>query len=152
MIEKNKAELIKKFELKEHPEGGYFKEVYLSDISIGEYKSSSVIYFLLEQNNFSGFHKIKFDEIWSFNYGSPLTVVEISEDGNLKETTLGIDTFVYVVKGGTIFASYVKDGFSLVSCIVSPSFDYQDFYLYKRDELLNMFPKHASKITLLTRI
>ncbi|MDR0831272.1 MAG: cupin domain-containing protein [Bacillales bacterium] len=150
----NKEEIIKKLELQPHAEGGYYKEIFLSDVEVGAYKSLSIIYFLLDENNFSAFHKIKFSEVWSFHLGNPLTVVEI-ENGILKETVLGDElnnnTFIYNVKGGNIFASYVKKGFALVSCFVSPSFDYKDFYLYKREELLNLFPNYKKEILKLTR-
>jgi predicted cupin superfamily sugar epimerase len=150
-----KEELISKLELIPHPEGGFYKEIYLSDYQVDNYKTLSIIYFLLDESNFSGFHKIKFDEVWSFNYGDPLTVVEIDEFGSVIETTLGdtlnSETFIHNVKGGNIFASYVKSGYSLVSCFVSPSFSYNDFYLYKRAELLKIYPNLKELINKLTR-
>ncbi len=64
--------LIKQYTMQPHPEGGWFKEVYRSDEYIphsalpdrftGKRVFSTAIYFLLEQGNFSAFHRIKSDE------------------------------------------------------------------------------------------
>lgn len=66
------ADIIKKLDLKHHPEGGYFKETYRSSVEIPsrnlpqDYTTSrnfsTCIYFLLTSEEFSAFHKIKQDE------------------------------------------------------------------------------------------
>jgi predicted cupin superfamily sugar epimerase len=76
--------LIEKYQLLPHPEGGYFKETYRSEEYIAHQalpsrftdkrNFSTAIYFLLEQGNFSAFHKIKSDECWHFYAGEALLV------------------------------------------------------------------------------
>lgn len=73
------SELIQKFNLLPHPEGGYFKETYRSVEQIpiiglperfkGDRPFSTAIYFLLAKANFSSFHKIQADECWHFYAG-----------------------------------------------------------------------------------
>lgn len=158
------SDIVSKFEMQPHPEGGYFLETYRSDIAIkpesfeGERSCSTGIYFLIEKDNFSAFHRIKSDEMWHFYAGNPLEVVEITPDGELKTTTIGNDILngevpQYVVKKDRWFASYCKDneGFSFVGCTVSPGFDFSDFELASRDELINSYPRHAEVIKKLTR-
>jgi predicted cupin superfamily sugar epimerase len=88
----NKAKkYIQKLQLKSHPEGGYYKEIYrageliLPDHLPKRYKESRAfstsIYFLLEGNQFSSFHRLKSDELWHFYDGSTLIIYTIDEKG-----------------------------------------------------------------------
>lgn len=78
---------IKKLKLERHIEGGSFKRVYQSKSKMlvpgsnNERHIATAIYFLLEGNDFSAFHRLQSDEIWSFNYGSPLTLYVIDKSG-----------------------------------------------------------------------
>ena len=161
--------LDKELNLLPHPEGGYYKETYRSkgvisnsclpsDFS-GERNIATGIYFLIEKGNFSALHKIKSDETWHFYYGDALEVIEINEQGNLKITKIGSniikgETFQYTVKANTWFGSRVSGNgnFSLVGCTVYPGFDFNDFELANKQDLINLFPQHQNIITQLTRI
>ena len=57
-----------------------------------------------------------------------------------------------LVKGGEIFGSSVdtENSYALVSCVVAPGFDFQDFELFNRAELIEQFPNHEEIITRLT--
>ena len=148
---------IQTLELLPHPEGGYYKETYRSTGNVsftqGERSFSTAIYFLLEKNNFSAFHKIKSDELWHFYSGDSLEVIEITTKGELKITELGPQNFQYCVPAGNWFGSRVKKGgsFSLVGCTVAPGFDFKDFEMAGRNKLLKEFPQHAAMIIELTR-
>ena len=162
------VDLVKVLKLKPHPEGGYYKETYRSADSIGvsglpqgfngPRQFSTAIYFLIEKNNFSAFHRIKSDETWHFYTGDALEVIEIDPFGNLKCTLVGSDLssdemFQYTVPAGHWFASRVKEGgeYSLVGCTVSPGFDFEDFEMASRSELIKQFPSHETIIKQLTR-
>lgn len=140
-----------------HPEGGYYKETYRSEGTLttasGERHYSTAIYFLLEEGNFSAFHKIKSDELWHFYAGDSLEVIEITTKGELKVTELGPGNFQYCVPAGHWFGSRVKKGgrFSLVGCTVAPGFDFRDFEMAEREQLMKTFPQHHEIITALTR-
>lgn len=159
---------ITKFNLQKHPEGGYFSENYRSSEIIKNehlpkrYNSdrcfSTCIYFLLESDDFSSFHRIKSDEIWHFYAGSPLTVYKIDEKGDMQQLLLGNDptngeSFYALIKKGQWFAAKTNhpDSFTLVGCTVAPGFEFDDFELANRRELINQFPQHKNLITRLTR-
>src|SRR5580700_11298154 len=78
---------IEKLQLEKHPEGGSFRETYRAALEIerahlpkkfsGQRNISTSIYFLLQKNEFSAFHRIASDELWHFYYGGPLAIFEI---------------------------------------------------------------------------
>lgn len=164
----NAKHWIEKLRLEPHPEGGYFRQTYRSDVMIardalppgfgGARAASTAIYFLLEGENFSAFHRLRSDEVWHFYAGSPLAV-EVIESGRLRSTILlGDDAeagqvFQAVVPAGCWFASHVADwnGWALVGCTVAPGFDFEDFEMAKRAELVRDVPQHAEIIRRLTR-
>lgn len=164
----NKAKYyIEKLNLIAHPEGGYFKEVYRADEIIqtehlpDRYTSkrnfSTSIYFLLEGEQISKFHKLKSDEIWHFYDGSPINIFLLSSDGNLKDSILGKnldknESLQIVIKKGNWFGAKVieKNSFSLIGCTVSPGFDFEDFELADIEKLLKKFPVNQKIIKELT--
>lgn len=145
---------IEKLELVPHSEGGYFKGVYQASETVttaeqNERKRYTSIYFLLNQESPSHFHRLKSDEIWYFHTGDALTIHMIHPDGRYELVALGMDpekgeTLQYVVPKGVIFGSSVdKDGiYALVSCMVAPGFDYQDFELFTQADLLAQYPEN----------
>lgn len=153
----NAQHFIKTLNLLPHPEGGYYKETYRSAESIplkhGKRNHSTAIYFLIEHNNFSAFHKIKSDELWHFYAGDVLEVIEITNSGELKITELGPGNFQYCVPAENWFGSRVKQGgsFSLVGCTVAPGFDFADFEMAKREDLIKEHPDYEKIIKELTR-
>lgn len=159
-------QIIKDLDLKAHPEGGYFRETYRSKGEImipdkgfeGIRNYATCIYFLLSSETFSAFHRIKQDEIWHFYDGSPLNLHLITESGNYSKYIIGNKIEdgqqpQFVVPAQTWFAANVinQNDFSLVGCTVAPGFDFKDFELPTRKELLNKFPKHQKIITQLSR-
>jgi len=162
----SKEKFISKLGLIPHPEGGFYKETYrsegkinfvadgLSEQNIRNY--STCIYYLLTEDTFSAFHRIRQDEIWHFYSGNSIYLYTISPEGELNEILIGSniendEVPQYVVPAGFWFAANVKKGFALAGCTVSPGFDFCDFELANRDELVYRFP-HCKEIVLsLTR-
>ena len=151
-----------------HPEGGFYSEVYRSEGIIparclphgfpGNRHYSTSIYFLLEQGNFSAFHRIRSDECWHFYEGYPLLVHIIYPTGNYKCVRLGKalhegEVIQFVVPAGCWFASECapESGFSLVGCTVSPGFDFADFEMAERQSLMREFPVYKELIQRLCR-
>jgi uncharacterized protein len=162
------ADWKKHLRLTDHVEGGAFSEFYrspfllsqhqLPSVFTGDRSASTHIYFLLEKGQFSAFHRIQSDEIWHFYAGDPIIVYEIDYTGALHQHLLGNDpaagqSFCCVIKAGNWFASQPTDNaeYGLVGCTVAPGFDFADFELAKRDELINLFPMHAKLIERLCR-
>jgi len=158
---------IKSLGLISHPEGGWFKEVYRSQGNIpdntladfgGSRSFSTSIYFLLEANDFSAFHRIRSDEIWHFYDGSPTLISAISPEGILHQYLLGRnvikgESLQVVITAGWWFAAkvIVPGSFVLAGCTVSPGFDFSDFELGRAEELIARFPQHRDLISKLTR-
>lgn len=160
---------VEKYQLQPHPEGGFYAETYRSQGSIaqnalpaefaGDRSYSTGIYFLLENKDFSAFHKIKSDEMWHFYAGGPLEVYVIyPETAKLEVIRLGSDpengeVFQAVVPAGTWFGSCPLEGasYSLVGCTVAPGFDFDDFEMAERESLVNLFPQYKELILRLTR-
>ncbi|MBS1627042.1 MAG: cupin domain-containing protein [Bacteroidetes bacterium] len=161
-------QLIQQFQLLPHPEGGYYKETYRSNGKIaqatlpsnfsGSRNFSTAIYFLLEKENFSAFHKIKSDECWHFYAGQTLLVHIINTDGVLQTIKLGNnvlnnEVFQFVVPANCWFASEpaFNTQYSFVGCTVAPAFDFEDFELAKSTELMVLYPQHKEIIQRLCR-
>lgn len=167
----NNAEYwIAKLGLEKHPEGGYYKEVYRSAESIasgnlperysgGARNHATSIYFLITGKEFSAFHRIKSNELFHFYAGSPLDIHMITEAGKYSMVTLGSDAesgevFQHAVPRGVWFSAESLGGddvYSLVGCTVAPGFDFSDFELGKRIELLRRYPAQAEVIKRLAR-
>ncbi|MCW5520493.1 cupin domain-containing protein [Aureitalea sp. L0-47] len=160
-------EIIKALDLNPHPEGGYYRETYRSEGTIpkevlgqpftGDRNYSTGIYFLITSESFSAFHKINQDEMWHFYDGSPMNLHMISPDGEYKVVRIGNalsegDVPQITVPAGYWFASEVaeENSFSLLGCTVSPGFDFDDFVMPDRAQLITQFPHLEDIITKLT--
>jgi uncharacterized protein len=160
--------LAAQLELNRHPEGGWYRESYRSPETIpsaalpgrpgAERSCSTAIYFLLERGDFSALHRIKSDELWHFYWGAALTIQVISASGAHLELLLGADLaagecFQVLVPAGCWFGAELSGigDFALVGCTVAPGFDFADFEMGKRDELLGEYPQHAPMVRRMTR-
>jgi predicted cupin superfamily sugar epimerase len=161
-------EYVSLLSLKPHPEGGFFRETYrssesipasfLSDRFIESRNLSTSIYYLLDRESFSSFHRIKSDEIWHFYNGCGLYIYEIDKVGNYVTHKLGNNlkegfSFQITIKSESWFAAenINKLDYSLVGCTVAPGFDFNDFEIAKRDELLQEYPQFNKDIIRLTK-
>ena len=156
--------IVAQLGLEGHPEGGYYKRWYTSDVSIcsglpkergydeaHERPSASSIQYLLEGGRRSCLHRIRGDELWFWHSGGPLAVVEIlrSPDGKggvvVRRTVLGPDLAAgqvtcHAVPGGAYFGAYVAPDvpYALVSCVVTPGFDFADWQMHDASELAHI--------------
>ncbi|MGB9696450.1 MAG: cupin domain-containing protein [Ignavibacteria bacterium] len=158
--------IIKKLGLIKHIEGGYFFETFRSElllnVDLTRTKKSrncvASIYFFLRKKDFSAFHKLSCDELWNYHSGSPVLIITIDNRGKLLQHKLGKNIKrnekpQVLVKSGLWFAAVPvnRNYYSLVSCITVPAFDYEDFHLAKRSELIQRFPQHKDVIQKFTR-
>ncbi len=159
---------IEKLELRKHPEGGYFREVYRSEEIIpadglhnrytGDRNHSTSIYFLVTSSEFSAFHRIKSDETCHFYAGSAVTLHLIDLERQYSTVRLGPDTengevFQFTIPHRVWFAAEVDepDSYALVGCTVAPGFDFDDFESAKRAELTRLYGQHQEVIGKFTR-
>lgn len=156
-----------KLKMLPHPEGGFFKETYraeglirkehLSERFKGDRNFSTGIFYLLEKDQCSKFHRIQSDEMWHFYDGDCLIVFEFDEDGNLIENKLGLNIEEgeipqLTIKAGRWFGARLNkpDTYCLAGCTVSPGFHFDDFEMADRNKLILEFPQNKSIIEKLT--
>ncbi len=161
--------LVKLLSLKSHPEGGYYRETYRSDELIekgalperyaGNRRYGTAIYYLLTRETFSAIHRIKTDEIYHFYLGDPVELVQLLPDGSGCVVILGNDIaggaqVQTVVQRGTWHGSRLAEGgtYALLGTTVSPGFEFSDFELGDRNELIRAYPSFSDTIIALTRL
>jgi predicted cupin superfamily sugar epimerase len=151
---------IAQYNMKMHPEGGYYTPMYRSANNISyqneERQLYSSIYYLLMSGQKSCFHRLKTDEIWHFYDGCPLVIHELKSDGSYSFILFGKDcpipTFQYLISAGNWFAAtpLVEDSFSLIGCTLSPGFEFEDFELAESSYLLQKYPDYHKIISTFT--
>ena len=144
-----------------HPEGGYYQEEYRSKKQVSmegreaKRQVMTTIYYLLENDDFSAFHRIKSPESWFFHKGAPLLIYSFEEGvlvcRELSDQENGV--LQITIEPGTWFAARLKEpsGFTLVSCAVAPGFEYEDFELADRNSLITEYPDYKKEIIGLPR-
>ncbi len=159
--------MIELLSLNPHPEGGWFKELYRSDEFVDTHSLparfqqphafSTSIYYLLQNYDYSAFHRIKSDEIWHFYLGSPVKLY-ILKEGQLELILLGDNpaaghVFQAVVPHGCWFAAEVSipESFALMGCTVSPGFEFDDFEMAGFLDLEPLYGKYATLIRRMTK-
>lgn len=146
-------------------EGGYFRETYraadLVQVTLNAHNGpvsrsvSTAIYYLITSQDFSALHRTTQDEIFHFYGGDPAQLLILSASGNPEVTILGNDLTagqspqiivpantwqgIRPVHGGQF-------GWSLMGATVAPGFDYADFELGERAELLKLYPAAKEQI------
>ena len=159
---------ISHLQLQPHPEGGFFKETYRAEETIteealperfsGKRNFCTSIYYLLRHGEHSLFHRIKSDECWHFYAGETLLIHIIEPAGKYYCIKLGSniyvgETFQFVVPAMAWFAAEpaVESSYSLVGCTVAPGFDFADFEIADKTNLLGTFPQYKEVISRLSR-
>lgn len=162
------ADWIQTLGLQPHPEGGWYRETYRAATVIaaahlpagfaGPRAVATAIYFLLTGDQVSALHRLRADELWHFYDGSPLSLARLAPDGQLTVARLGRDvaageSLQTLVPAGTWFGAWLDDpqGWTLAGCTVAPGFDFADFELGGRAELVARHPHHRALIERLTR-
>ena len=75
---------INHLNMSRHPEGGYYKEIFRSEKLVDNDKSAMTsIYYLLENEDKSAFHRLTSPEVWYYHAGYPLMLHVIHPDGRL---------------------------------------------------------------------
>jgi len=129
-------ELIERLELLRHPEGGWYAEIHRSNETVlradGARRSAgTLIYFLLEAGDCSRWHRVAATEHWTHVAGGPLALHRFG--GKHSVATLGDVSAGYTpaltVAPDVWQAALPLGDWTLVTCAVSPGFDFADFEL-----------------------
>lgn len=129
--------LIALLELKEHPEGGHYRETFRDRSGTNGRALSTAIYFLLRKGEISHRHRIDAAEVWHWYKGAPLEL-EVSEGAHKARVHVLGNDFArgeesQVVVPARAWQSARSLGeYSLVGCTVAPGFDFGHFELAPR--------------------
>jgi uncharacterized protein len=144
MAKEHRPPLAQRLDLQPHPEGGWFRQTWRSPASFepagygGPRRAATAIYFLLHPGERSRWHVVRSDELWLWHSGGPL---ELRAGGSGaapaagEAVLLGADLSAgqrpqVLIPGGTWqCAEPAGPQPVLVSCVVAPGFEFEDFRL-----------------------
>jgi len=149
-------QIIDRLDLTPHPEGGYYRETYRSELNVSvsndaKRSAGTGIYFLLTEGVLSDWHRVRWDELWHFYAGDTLVLEVIDQDGKLYEAKLG-ETFGQDVELQQLVPhdcwqrAYSLGNYSLVGCTVSPGFEFEDFEMIEPKKLAQKYPDISDEI------
>jgi uncharacterized protein len=135
MVEpRSAADIIARFELKPHPEGGHYRETFRDPRGDANGRAfSTAIYFLLARGERSHWHRIDAVEIWHYYAGDAL-MLQIADDSGRRAVRLGDDLAAGEVPQAIVLprawqAAESTGDWTLVGCTVAPGFDFATFEL-----------------------
>ncbi|WP_170348963.1 MULTISPECIES: cupin domain-containing protein [Ruegeria] len=125
-------EIIDHLQLQRHPEGGWFRETWRAD-NEGR-ATGTCIYFLLQAGEHSHWHRVDATEIWLYHAGAPLTLsLSATDDGPANDHLLTPDLTKgapqLIVPTNHWQSAQSTGEYTLVSCTVSPGFEFDGFVL-----------------------
>lgn len=131
--------LIEQLGLAAHPEGGWYKQTWQGDAGPDGRAGGTAIVFLLRAGEASHWHTVDAAELWLWQAGDPLELrLAVSDEGPVRSVILGSDVGAGQQLQGLV-APYEwqaahsfgqpRHGYSLVSCVVVPGFDFAGFTL-----------------------
>lgn len=123
-------------DLEPHPEGGWYRQTWASPVTVtlpdGRVRpTATLIYFLLPAGESSAWHRVRSDEIWLVHQGA--VRLELGGAGpapaDIEAVVLDADRPQVLVPADVWQRTVPSDEDALVSCLVSPGFDFADFEL-----------------------
>lgn len=131
--------LIARLGLQPHPEGGWYRELWRGPAGADGRSVATSIHFLLPAGERSHWHRVDAAEIWLWHQGDPLLLRQAADDAApTSQVVLGPDHAAGQVLQHTIPphqwqaaepAAGGAHGYTLVSCVVAPGFDFAGFTL-----------------------
>lgn len=139
MMGDSAAQLIEQLGLTAHPEGGWYKETWRGEPGPDGRAQGTAIIFLLKAGEASHWHTVDAAELWLWQAGDPLELrLAAGDAGPVRSVILGADVGAGQALQGLVApgewqaarsASAPVHGYSLVSCVVVPGFDFAGFTL-----------------------
>jgi len=132
-------EIVRLLDLQPHPEGGWYRQTFIDAAVDGARPASTAIYYLLEAQQLSAWHRVDAVEVWHFHAGAPLSITLSPPDGQgATAYTRGADLRAgrrpQVVVPAHVWQPAVSRGpRPLVGCTVAPGFDFAGFELAPPD-------------------
>jgi len=133
------SDVIARFGLMPHPEGGWYRETWRAQAAPGERAAGTAILYLLERGQRSHWHRIDASEIWLHQSGGPL-ILHMWSDGPVRTHRLGGrllegDAPQAVVPPDVWQAAELppEADWALVACVVAPGFTFETFEMAPPD-------------------
>ena len=120
--------LIATLDLAPHPEGGWYRETMRQPAPDGGRGLATAVLFLLEDGQRSHWHRVDATEMWLWHAGAPLTLL-VERD----VTLLSAEHPQGIVPPDAWQSAEARQGWALVSCVVTPAFDFAGFELAPKD-------------------
>ncbi|MCX6407216.1 MAG: cupin domain-containing protein [Propionibacteriales bacterium] len=130
-----------RLELEPHPEGGWYRQTWRSPVDVtlpdGRVRpTATLIWFLLPAGDSSAWHRVASDELWLAHAGE--VALELGGSGDAPEAVerhvVGVgatQVSQLLVPAGVWQRTLPGEHEALVSCVVSPGFDFDDFTLHE---------------------
>jgi len=163
-------DVIRLLDLKPLPEeGGYYRETFralkveaparaFGIQSVMPRTASTAIYYLVTPESFSALHRVASDEVFHFYAGDPIEIIQIDSAGRISKTIMGNDIFVghtpqVIVKKHVWQGLRILPGgsWALMGTTVAPGFEFEDFVIGPREQLIQAYPQHKDDIIRFTR-
>lgn len=128
-------EIIRMLDLSPHPEGGHYRETFRGPAPDGGRATATLIYYLLQADEVSAWHRVDADEFWLWHSGGPLALTLANPDGaGPRAVTLGPDlraghSLQQVIPSNHWQTAETLGAWTLVSCVVAPGFEFGGFEL-----------------------
>src|SRR5215475_2727731 len=142
-MHKRAKELISELQLRPHPEGGYFREVFRTAHEVQPLDERSArcalttIYFLLTKGQYGRWHRVASDEAWHFYEGDPLEIYWIDGRDIVHQEMLGTHSSnahpMCVVPAGCWQAAKPLGEYSFLGVDVAPGFEFEDFEMLSQE-------------------
>lgn len=126
------SEVIRILGLRPHPEGGWYSETFRDVAPEGGRSHSTAIYYLLERDDRSKWHRCDATEIWHFYAGAPLALSLSADGGSVTKLHLGMDLVAgerpqALVPANCWQSAQSLGAWTLVGCTVAPGFEFAGF-------------------------
>lgn len=133
MSHRTAKDIILALALEPHPEGGWYRQTFADDDHAGQRAQSTAIYYLLEQQQVSHWHRVDAVEIWHYYAGAPLQLSQ-SDGTHVEASVLGADLAAgqlpqCVVPRQAWQSARSLGAWTLVGCTVAPGFQFSGFEL-----------------------
>lgn len=131
------ADIIRKLELKPHPEGGHYRETFRDAHTVNGRAASTSIYFLLQRGERSHWHRVDAVETWHYYLGAPLQL-SVVNGASEEIVRLGPDIAAGEAPQVTVparawQAAESTGDWTLVGCTVAPGFEFSGFELAPKE-------------------
>lgn len=137
--EKQAVEIIARLALEPHPEGGWYRQTWSAPTAVDGRPTATSIHFLLDASQTSHWHRVDAEELWFWHAGAAIELaISPSDHGPTKRAILGGDVLIgqspqLLIPTGHWQAARPLGGWALVSCVVSPGFQFSGFELAPLD-------------------